>query len=213
MTFDHIFSAVTGICEIAIWWMIWQDYRIARGKPELRMPTKKWVLMIALSLIPLGVLIYARGTTSPVESNSTPRGEIPEFDTPNSTIVTAWAQDSPNSCSMDVNGNALLSRQLGYRLAIACFIYDGRTDILDAPYLQVSNLYDIKMGTVSIHAGYQPYFMEYRNQMHAIGIDIALLNVPNGVQTGQFTTLHQARALGVKIPALTIAKSAIVQPL
>jgi hypothetical protein len=212
MTFDHIFNALTGICEIAIWWMIWQDYRKDRGKPELRMPKKKWTLMIVLSLIPLGVLIYARGPTSSVGSNSAPRGEIPEFDAQNSTIVTAWAQDSPNSCSMDVNGNALLSRQSGYKLAIACFIYDGRTDILDAPYLQVSNLYDIRMGTVSIHAGYQPYFAEYGNKMHAVGIDIALLNVPNGVQASQFTTLRQARALGVRIPALTIAKSAIVQP-
>ena len=209
MTFDHIFSAVTGICEIAIWWMIWQDYRIARGKSELRMPKRKWFLMIVLSLVPLGTLIYEWQNGAP---NVKPQNNISEFDNPNSAIVKGWAQDSPNSCSMDVNGDALLSRQSGYKLAIACFIYDGKVDILDAPYLQVSNLYDIKSGDIGIRAGYQPYFDQYRNQMHAIGIDIALLNVPNGIQSSQFTTLRQARAMGVKIPALTIAKTVNLQP-
>ena len=207
MSFDHILEVITAICEIAIWWMIWQDYRVARGKPELRMPKRKWFLIIVLSLVPLGTMIYHRQSAASVVK---PQSDIPEFDTPNSTLVHSWAQDSPNSCAMEVGGEALLSRQSDYKLAIACFIYDGKVDILDAPYIQVSNLYDIKPGSVGIHAGYQPYFVQYMNQMHAIGINIALLNVPNGVQPNQFNTLRQARALGVKIPALDVAKTAII---
>jgi hypothetical protein len=132
--------------------------------------------------------------------------DIPEFDTPNSAIVTGWAQDTPSSCLMQVNGGALLSRQSGYKLAIACLIYDGKTDILDAPYLQVSNLYDIKLGSITMRAGYQPYFLEYESRMHAVGINIALLNIPNGIQPTQFTTLRQARSMGVKILILSTAK-------
>jgi hypothetical protein len=66
--------------------------------------------------------------------------------------------------------------------------------------------YDIKVGSIGIRAAYQPYFNDYRNQIHAVGIDVALLNVPVGVQPAQFTTLRQARAMGVKIPSLVIAK-------
>jgi hypothetical protein len=208
MNFDHIFSAVTGICEIAIWWMIWQDYRIARGKPEFQMPTKKWTLMIALSLIPLGTLIVARETASPVKLNDEHREEIPEYDEPNAGLIIGWGQDSPLSCYMNVNGKPLLVRQSGYKLAIGCFAYDGKEDVLDATYVQVSNLYDIKDGVIGIRGSYQQYFIEYSKQLRSVGIMVALLNVPNGVQPNQFTTLRQARALGVKILQISLAKGA-----
>src|ERR1035437_209764 len=60
--FDHIYNAITGMAEIAIWWMIWQDYRKARGKPELefKMPAKRWAVMVLLSLGPIAAVYLAR---------------------------------------------------------------------------------------------------------------------------------------------------------
>ena len=63
-TFDHVFTAITGLCEISIWWMILQDYRKDRGRTELRMPKMKWFLMIALSLVPIGALVYNKQDAS-----------------------------------------------------------------------------------------------------------------------------------------------------
>lgn len=127
MNFDHIFNGLTGLCEIAIWWMIWQDYRVARGKPELRMPKSKWMLMVVLSLIPLGVLVYARETTS-----STAHLEIPEFDEPQNRIYNFYG--SANfGCYIDANGSALWDFQEKYRVSAGCIVFDGKTDLLDTP--------------------------------------------------------------------------------
>ena len=51
--YDHAVNTIAAVCEIFIFWMIWQDYRKARGKLELRVPAKRWLLMISLSLGPL----------------------------------------------------------------------------------------------------------------------------------------------------------------
>jgi hypothetical protein len=129
-------------------------------------------------------------------------------------MIIGWGQDTPTSCYEDVNGHAFLSRRAAYKLAIGCFVYDGKQDVLDAPYLQVSNLYDIRDATVTIRSIYQEYFRGYMEQMHAIGIEVALLNVPEGVTPNQFMTLRQARAVGVKIVHITLAKAiwSVTQP-
>ena len=132
--------------------------------------------------------------------------DIPEFDGSNADLVLAWGQDTTGVCDMTVNGKRLLGRQSGFKLAIGCFIYDGKEDVLDAPYIQVSSLYDIRDGVIAMRSSYQPYFLEYYKQMHPTGTEIALFNVPNGVQPNQFTTLRQARSLGVKIPYIKIVR-------
>jgi hypothetical protein len=206
MSFDHIFNALTGLCEIAIWWMIWQDYRKDRGKEELQMPAMRWLIMIVLSLGPVGAVIYEKYI--PKENHT-----LREFDTPDGeAVVMSYGLDGPSSCFMTVHGKALALRRSGYKLAIACFIYDGHQDILDVPYLQVSKLYDIKDVDTYIGATFAAYFNIYRSQMHANGINVALLNVPYGVQTSQFTTLRQARALGVLIPVLNTGIAGTLKP-
>jgi hypothetical protein len=92
-----------------------------------------------------------------------------------------------------------------YKLAIGCFIFDGTTDILDAPEVQVSALYDIKDGDVTCRTNYSETFLKYYEQKQSKGIMVAVFAVPNGVQTSSFTTLRQARAFGVKIPDIRIA--------
>jgi hypothetical protein len=206
MSFDHIFYVITGLCEISIWWMIWQDYRKDRGKVDLRMPGTKWLLMIVLSLLPIAAVIYHNygGTNE--------RTGLQEFDVPrNNAVMLSYGLEPQGGCFMNVNGGALASRRTGYKIAIGCFVYDGKTDILDAPYLQVSNLYDIRDEQVYVGAQFADYFKTYAANMHANGINIALLNIPNGVQTSQFTTLRQARALGVLIPDLGTARFEITE--
>src|ERR1022692_1700055 len=133
-----------------------------------------------------------------------------EFDVPSDDRVSmGYGQDSGQSCFMDVNGSLLRSRRSGYKLAIACFVYTGQQDILDTPYVQIGNLFDIRDGPIHVTAGFADYFKTYLAQLSAQvnmhKIDIVLLNVPNGVQTSQFTTLRQARALGVLMPAMGTA--------
>jgi len=52
-SFDRLISVIGALCEISIWWMIWQDYRKDRGKSEVRMPGKRLGLFLVLSLGPL----------------------------------------------------------------------------------------------------------------------------------------------------------------
>lgn len=153
-------------------------------------------ILMLLTWVGVAVGYYGRNSAS----------DIPEFDGSNADLVLGWGQDTTGACDMNVNGKLLLNRQSGYKLAIGCFIYDGKEDILDAPYIQVSNLYDIKDGVIAMRSSYQPYFLEYYKQMHPTGTEIALFNVPNGVQPTQFTTLRQARSLGVKIPYIKIVR-------
>jgi len=195
MNFDHIFNAVTGLCEILIWWMIWQDYRIARGKPELGMPTKKWMLMIALSLIPLGTLVLAWETALSVGSNSEPRREIPEFDEPQESIYYSYKSTS-FGCSIDVEGDAFWGFRNEYRIAAACIYFDGVHDHLDTPYLQVGEQHDITKGhmpmTVMVNEKIKP-------ALFANGMNFLILLIPKAVATSQIPTLRAARTLGVKI--------------
>lgn len=178
------------------------DVQPARTWPKLR---RYWPMLTMVLLVVLVWVPYVYTHYHPAKGPQ--QIDIPEFDGPTAELIGGWGQDTSASCYMSVNGKLLLSRQSEYKLAIACFAYDGKEDILDAPYLQVSNLYDIKDGTVVIRGSYQPYFIDYSKQIHSVGIEVALLNVPNGIQPSQFTTLRQARALGVKILSISIAKS------
>src|SRR5205807_7570806 len=151
-------------------------------------------VLLIVALVLSGLSFYLSRDASAVPGGGTQK-EIPEFDAQYTGIINGYGLDMASSCFMSVNGSALLSRQWGYKAAIACFVYDGREDILDAPYLQLSNLYDVRSGEVVMRATFQEYFNKYRSAMGAIGINIALLNVPTGIQTSQFTTLRQARAV------------------
>jgi hypothetical protein len=202
MNFDRVLSLLMLACEALITLMIYQDFRKDRGRPELQMPKKKWAFMIVIGLLPIAALVYDRAFPA----------EIPEFDAvQEQPTVTSYGADSPDSCFMTVYGDALRSRKDNYKLAVGCFVYDGQQDVLDSPYLQVSSLYDITPGELYLKASFSPEFAKYFKEKHAIGIDIVLLNVPNGIQTSQFTTLRQARALGVRLPAFTVYKGYRIQ--
>ncbi len=165
--------------------------------PHAALPSKGvWVwLALFVTWIFLGYTIRELPTTE----------GMAEFDAQNDALVISYGEELGGGYTITVNSSLLLDRQTGYKLAVGCFIYDGKEDLIDAPYLQVSNLYDIANGRVTMRASYKQYFWDYAKQVNANGITIALLNVPNGVRTDQFSTLRQARALGVKIPAVQTA--------
>jgi hypothetical protein len=180
--------------------MIWQDYRRAKGKAEvgIRMPSKQWLLMVFLSLFPIGALVFHNLTHDPIE----------EFDAPNKKLVIGWAEEGL-SCSMQIDQNFLQRFRQDYKLATACLIYDGTQDILDDPYMQVGGLYDIdeNRSIKKLTAGFTPNFAQLYVQKNSVGVFVALLLVPKGIEPSQFSTLRQARALGVRIPNLALTKS------
>ena len=131
--------------------------------------------------------------------------DLPEFDTPNNALVLGWSVDK-GFCTMTVSGDRVWSYRDNYRLATGCLVYDGAGDIKDAPYLQQSSLYDIRHGNIAMVAKYGEAFPKYMQEQHAAGNFVVLFLVPLGVTTSQFSTLRQARSLGVKIIANNLAK-------
>ena len=157
-----------------------------------------WIGLLALTWASVGYYLYVLHDQL-----------IPEFDAPITQMLQGYGTDGPNSCAMVVSGKVLLSLSKGYKLAVGCFIYDGSVYVLDAPGLQVGNLYDITADQTRLMAKWGDSFNRYRVEKGATGLNIALLIVPNGVQPSQFTTLRQARALGVKIPRIVTATSMV----
>ena len=188
------------------------DYFNIKPKRELwgiaRPLSRNWKLWLMLLLViaSIGMSVYAWYSSSFLGQAQKP--DLPEFDEPSAGLIVGYGHDSPESCYEVVNGKPLLARQSGYKLAIGCFAYDAKEDVLDAPYVQFSNLYDIKDIVVTMRCSYQKYFIDYSERMHSVGIMVALLNVPNGVQPNQFSTLRQARTSGVKIIQISMAKGA-----
>jgi hypothetical protein len=135
---------------------------------------------------------------------------IVEFDAPNQPIPMVQSFGlRTDGCMMNINASdpILMDHKDEYDLAIGCFLYDQAEDVLDAPNLQVSQLYDIRTGKVIAAVKFSQQFNDYRQQTHATGIHIALLLVPKGVRNTQFATLRQARALKVRILTLALAQS------
>jgi hypothetical protein len=51
--FEHIFTILNALIEGWIAWMIFQDYRKDRGKQEIQMPSRRFLLLVAFSLGPI----------------------------------------------------------------------------------------------------------------------------------------------------------------
>jgi hypothetical protein len=213
----------TVLIGLATLGLMWQQNRILQRQNEIFAQQEKaittktrwkyWPIfaMAMLMLFTWAAVAVDYFYVRPAPGSNATQQDIPEFDAKTTAIVEGYGLDSPESCYAVVNGNALLTRQKDYKLAAACFIYDGREDLLDAPYVQFSNLYDIKDGQIRMRLQFPQYFVDYRNRMNAIGIDVSVLNVPNGVELTSFRTLRQARTAGVKILSHTQAIGGIVQ--
>jgi hypothetical protein len=172
--------------------------RLGRYWPMLAM-----ALLALLTWSAVGLYYYTRNQSGILEFDDARRA---------ADLSGGYGQIAGSSCFMTVNSSLLLAMQDKYKLAIGCFISDGTTDILDAPEVQVSALYDIKDGDVTCRTNYSEAFQKYYGLKHSNGIMIAIFAVPNGVQSSSFTTLRQARAFGVKILEIRVAVRAAPSP-
>lgn len=132
--------------------------------------------------------------------------DIPEFDAPQANLIGGWGS-SPGSCWVLANSDKFWNYRDHYRLASGCLVWDGLEDILDAPYLQPSKLFDIRKGSINVTAQWGASFPKYIEQTHSVGLYCSLMLVPIGINTSQFNTLREARNLGVKIVFNGLAKS------
>jgi hypothetical protein len=142
--------------------------------------------LVLFTWIGLGLRYYLQETSD----------AIPEFDAPNSQsqFYASYGHDHTN-CLITVRGNSLLSYQDRYRMAAACLVSDGSTDMLDVRDFSVGREYDIVSGDVLMTAIGDPEAAKRITN----GVNYFVLLIPPKVQTSQFVTLRQARALGVKI--------------
>jgi hypothetical protein len=124
-------------------------------------------------------------------------GDLPEW--PNSKTGSKAYTAAPGACFVTADGDFFVKYRKRYRLASACYIYDGTVDLLDVPHLQVSKEREITAGDMPMNAQWGPTFQDYVDQKQIPLINHVLLLVPVGVSAGQFSTLRQARDLGVKI--------------
>jgi hypothetical protein len=125
------------------------------------------------------------------------------------SYMTIWGPNSPPGQQPTIgglktllavaNGRTLTSYSANYKLAAIAFHYYGMSDVDDVSTLQKSNLYDIKdQEAINILIPVTDVFRE--EMAHAgWGTNYGLLLVPNGVSMDQFSTIRQAKALGVKV--------------
>jgi hypothetical protein len=142
-----------------------------------------WVLLLALTWGVMGSDIYDRHAIP----------AIPEFDEPQGLLIGS-NEVGPSYCSVIVDGGVAWPYRDDYELAMACFWTNGTADRLDVP-VQPSALYEIHREHMVMRADVNKTFTPLLGH----GTNFVILLVPKGVSTAQFTTLRQARALGVKI--------------
>jgi hypothetical protein len=125
--------------------------------------------------------------------------QLPEW--PDShPFVQEYGQDPLSESShLTANGDRFMYYAGEYKIASACYVYDGVGDLLYAPQLQVSKAYDIRNSPIRMLAQWGPTFRGYLQTKKFVGMAHVVLLVPMGVDPGQFTTLRQAQAMGVKI--------------
>lgn len=126
-----------------------------------------------------------------------------EFDDPRQQEALKGWKASADGCAGIVDGTnpAILSMAKEYKVAIACFAWDDTISPLDAPNLQISSPQDIEKRDLVFKCGFSPAFSQMIHTERPKWVEIVILFVPNEVQTTQFSTLRQARAMKVKIAA------------
>lgn len=123
--------------------------------------------------------------------------DLPEWPEPKSYIASyGWTY---GECSIVVNGDRFLKYQGRFRLAGACYIYDGTVDVLDIQQVQTSQAYDIMATGIRLRTIWSPGFRKFIEGKQILGISHIILMLPSGVSPDGFSTLRQARALGVRI--------------
>jgi hypothetical protein len=151
----------------------------------------------------MGVMMLVGAVLIAYDLHDRHRVKLPEFDSAAavSLMMTYGTDKAPNEafCKVDANGDKLLPYRDDYNVAFACYTMDGTGPELDTSYIQFSQTYDIVEGQIGMRLHMRPGF--YADTFNGRGgfINYVLMLVPKEVQVSQFSTLRQARALGVKL--------------
>jgi hypothetical protein len=132
--------------------------------------------------------------------------DLPEWPDPKPFIRGYSVLGNPPSCLVIVNGDRFLKYEKDYRIASACYGYDGFGDLLDIPQVQVSAASDIRKGDIHLRVQWSPSFIQYAQQKNFRAINEMVLLLPKGVDPGAFSSLRQAKSMAVKfVTAGTVA--------
>ena len=117
--------------------------------------------------------------------------------------VVGWGMPlgvNSNTTGMVVDGLKLTRYSSQYRIAGVAFHASGLKDGFDVNSLQKSSLYDIIEGQTRVIIQLDKQFLD---ELHSgvSGTNYVLVLLPKSINMNQFSTLHEAKALGAKIGA------------
>ncbi len=186
-------QAIVGLATL---YFTWKMFMIAKRESSNELPSRR--KMLARYWPVLLCLLLSGSVWIP---SITRRDDFPEWPEQKLSYVVSYGQQvGPNGfCTVVVNGARFLKYAGGYRIAGACFAYTGVGDVLDAPQIQVSSLYDIRNSSFPMVTPWGASFMKYLDQIHAGALNHLVLLVPRGIDPGSFATFRQARSMGVII--------------
>jgi hypothetical protein len=93
---------------------------------------------------------------------------------------------SPGECHSVINGDRLLRYRDHYRLASACYVYDGVGDLQDIKTVEISKAYEIRAGAIEMKIPWDDNFLKtmmapwHRDIMLAAAGEGAILAVQRG---------------------------------
>lgn len=123
--------------------------------------------------------------------------DLPDFPDPHPPIREYGVK--VGECRVGVNGERFLKYAAHYKVACGCYFYDGSGDILDAPQLQTSAAYEINNSRITMRILWEPGFKQYVLAKLPGKLNLVVFLMPIGVEPDQFSTLRQAKALGVRL--------------
>ncbi len=100
------------------------------------------------------------------------------------------------SCSLLVNGKRFYRWSNKYRLAFACFTWNGDGDIDDSAQVLFSKSYEIQNDMEQMLLYWTPSF--HSNMKPTYGMNLKLFMVPVGIDIEHASTVRQAKATGAR---------------
>jgi hypothetical protein len=156
-----------------------------RVSPMKSLSSLAWIPALLLTWIGIGYDYYDRHALP----------QIPEFDEPQINSLHTGYGFRNGDCFVNANGDTFWPFRDLYKISMACLVYTGKTDLLDAPDLQVGSEYEIVRGDIDMVTTVSPIIQPLLPK----AANYYILLVPYKVSISQLTSLRVARALGVKI--------------
>jgi hypothetical protein len=189
------------LINLACLYVGWRQLQIAQKKlPDERQRSEASVNPLAsrLRMYWPVALCFLLGASAWIPYYLINAQDIPEWPESRNPFIKSYSGGN-GECLVVADGGRFRRYAGKYKLAAACFAYTGLGDILDTPQLQVSASSDIRADEIPLRTIWGPLFERHIQDLHAGGLTHVLLLLPNGVSSGQFATLREAKRLGVRI--------------